>query len=122
MFKPSEVLIKSELLDNHGGFTAITKPDKRHVKQYRAVTAYPESQYTPYKTVFSHWVEVKRVYDGDSLWRPGALLKPDCIGRLVAYRKSFYQNNKNVIQAFYKVSGYRFLVTLWYSVDGKRIA
>jgi predicted nucleotidyltransferase len=77
-----------DVLDEHGGFTAITTPC------------------------------------GNTLWRPGAILKRGTEGTLVSFdRHSFYQTNNNVTQAIYRVPGYRYRVAVWFdNATGRRIA
>ena len=76
------------VLDRHGGFTAITG---KH---------------------------------GDTLWRPGAVLKRTTTGTLVSHDEcSFYQTNNDVTKAIYKVAGYRYPVCCWFdNATGERIA
>lgn len=78
------------VIDGHGGFTAVTRGG----------------------------------LGGDTLWRPGRLLKKSTVGRLVQYNsKSFYQTNDDVTQALYKVAGYRYPVSIWFdNKTGRRIA
>ncbi len=59
-----------------------------------------------------------------TLWRPGDVLKKGTIGKLENYDgKSFYQTNKNVTRARYKVPGYRYMVCVWFdNQTGERIA
>jgi predicted nucleotidyltransferase len=61
---------------------------------------------------------------GDTLWRPGQVLKKTKIGQLVSYNeKSFYQLNDDVTMAIYKVPGYRYPVGCWFdNKTKKRIA
>ncbi len=60
---------------------------------------------------------------GDTLWRPGKLLKTS-MGALVSYNQnSFYQSNNDVTMAIYKVRGYPYKVALWFdNKSGERIA
>jgi hypothetical protein len=78
------------VLDRHGGFTAVT---------------------------------TKR---GDTLWRPGRVLKGTTTGTLVpssVKRKSFYQTNNDVTKALYKVPGYRYPIAVWFdNKTSERIA
>ncbi|MFA5136961.1 MAG: hypothetical protein WC489_06270 [Patescibacteria group bacterium] len=80
--------VKINVLDKHGGFTAIT---------------------------------TKR---GDTLWRPGKILKKSKTGVLLSFNeKSFYQLNNDVTEAIYKVPGYPYKVALWFdNKTGRRIA
>jgi hypothetical protein len=63
---------------------------------------------------------------GDTLWRPGHVLKRGTTGTLIpgtVNRKSFYQTNNDVTQAQYKVPGYRYPVVVWFdNKTSKRIA
>jgi hypothetical protein len=61
---------------------------------------------------------------GQTLWRPGALLKGDTVGRLLAFdEESFYQQNNDVTVALYRVPGYGYPIILWFdNKTGERIA
>lgn len=59
---------------------------------------------------------------GDTLWRPGSLLRGDPIGQLLAYdENSFYQTNNDVTLAVYRVPGYSYPVLIWFdNMTGER--
>lgn len=62
---------------------------------------------------------------GNTLWRPGAVLKgKPPIGTLQSWKgDSFYQLNNDVTQATYKVPGYNKTVVCWFdNRTGERIA
>ncbi len=51
---------------------------------------------------------------GDTLWRPGTVLK-STTGTLVKHDpRSFFQTNNDVTKATYKVAGYRYPVIAWF--------
>jgi hypothetical protein len=83
------------VLDEHGGFPAITKP------------GYGGS-----------------LLRGNTLWRAGGVLKGVTTGTLQTYDpKSFYQDNNDVTIAIYKVRGYRYPIAAWFdNKTGTRIA
>ena len=100
------------VLDDHGGFTIESRPP--------------------------HWFKGKR-FDfaarrrqgnddrlnlGDTLWRPGRLLKGTTEGVLVDFdERSFYQDNNDVTRAVYRVPGYGWPVVVWFdNATGRRIA
>ena len=60
---------------------------------------------------------------GDTLWRPGSLLKKGSIGKFVsADTRSFYQNHEDVTKAEYRVKGYRLPVLVWFcNRTGRRV-
>ena len=95
------------VLDNHGGFTAVTKPPRW------LAGARPKFAVDP-----RAWL------GGDTVWRPGSLLKSTTNGTLKAYEpKSFYQTNNNVTMALYRVPGYQYPVAVWFdNASGQRIA
>jgi hypothetical protein len=76
------------VIDKHGGFTAIT---------------------------------TKR---GDTLWRPGNVLKNGTVGKLTSSdERSFFQSNEDVTKAVYKVPGYKYQVAVWFNnKTGDRIS
>jgi hypothetical protein len=94
---------RMNVLDAHGGFTAVTlsPTHERYGNGWRKV-----------------WRE------SNTLWRPGQLLKQTTIGTLQEYNeKSFFQNNNDVTKAYYKVPGYRFRVAVWFdNATGRRLA
>jgi hypothetical protein len=61
--------------------------------------------------------------DGDTLWRPGHLLK-NPVGVLVesSVAPAQYQNLMGCSSALYKVEGYRYPIRVWMTSDGKRFA
>lgn len=92
------------VLDKHGGFTAETVP------------VFPISGHK--------MPVVSRI--GNTLWRPGAVLKKGVGGKLIpgtVNPKTFYQTNDNVRSAKYKVPGYQYPVICWWdNVTNERIA
>jgi len=84
------------LLDANGGFTAVTKK------------GYGSSSYLR----------------GQTVWRPGSLLKRGTTGTLMEFDpKSFFQTNHDVTQAIYKVPGYGYPAAVWFdNATGRRIA
>src|SRR6266404_6469191 len=88
------------VLDAHGGFTAITK-SPAYRKELDAAGN------------FLCWNKVYEEHD--TLWRPGQLLKGNVEGTLQEYdEQSFYQNNNNVTKAIYKVKGYPNRIAVWF--------
>jgi hypothetical protein len=83
------------VLDQHGGFTAVTKP------------GYGGS-----------------LFHGNTLWRGSGVLKGFTTGTLQTYDpKSFFQGNNDVTIAIYKVRGYRYPIAVWFdNKTGARIA
>jgi hypothetical protein len=80
------------VLDSHGGFTVLT-----------------------YGRSMGH----------STLWRPGDVAKQGTTGALVpgtVKRDDFYQLERPVISAEYKLPGYRYRVKVWFRPDGSRIA
>lgn len=109
MIPPDEL----NVLDRHGGFTAESK--------------------MPYGLKGLSRMDFKarrdastgaRLYIGDTLWRPGRLLKRDTVGDLLDYdERSFYQRNDDVTIAVYRVPGYSYPVLAWFdNASGERIA
>jgi len=96
------------VLDKHGGFTAITK-SPRYVKVCYSNGAFKEWN--------KEWQEC------NTLWRPGNLLH-DPTGQLQEFdEESSYQLNYNTTKAIYKVKGYRFRIVVWFdNITGQRIA
>lgn len=103
--KPPE---QTDVLDAHGGFTCESKP--------------PSS-------VYRRFDERERVWNdrswsmphGDSLWRPGALLRAGTTGQLFDFdESSFYQNNDDVTLALYRVPGYGYPVMCWFDNRTRR--
>lgn len=101
------------VLDSHGGFTAESKmPYLRGIlkpKRFDIAARLKANN------------QVLRI--GDTLWRPGSILK-DISGDLLAYNeKSFYQTNNDVTQAIYRVRGYNYPIIAWFDNSTKhRIA
>jgi len=95
------------VLDQHGGFTAVTKPP------WSRTDAHPKFASDP-----------KAWLGGATLWRLGNVLKGTTQGELVVYDdKSFYQTYNDVTIALYRVPGYRYPVAVWFdNKTGKRIA
>ncbi len=95
------------VIDRHGGFTAMTKTGRGGELLYKRAEGQGQSSLA-----------------GDSLWRPGAVLKRGATGTLIDYaRNSFYQNNNDVTVALYRVPGYRYPVAVWLdNKTGERIA
>ena len=93
------------VIDRHGGFTAMTKTGREGELLYKRTIG-------------------QSSLAGDSLWRPGSLLKRSTTGKLIDYaRNSFYQNNNDVTVALYRVPGYRYPVAVWIdNRTGARIA
>jgi hypothetical protein len=63
---------------------------------------------------------------GDTLWRPGQVLKKGTTGRLVEGSVepfTFFQQNNNVRSALYKTPGYRYPIKVWIdNTTNKRVA
>lgn len=61
---------------------------------------------------------------GNTLWRPGSILKGNLVGALISYDEhSFYQNHNNCTKALYKVSGYRWPCAIWFDNEtGERVS
>lgn len=61
--------------------------------------------------------------DGDTLWRPGHILKSPQ-GTLVesSVAPAQYQNLMGCSSALYRVEGYRFPIRVWMDTEGNRIA
>lgn len=88
-------------------------------KAISALTAFvpPSTTNVLYKGGFA--AETK---PGQTLLRPGRILK-NTTGTLVRFEiNQQYQVIKNVTKAFYKVKGYRYPVVTWWSETGERIA
>lgn len=94
------------VIDNHGGFTCRTR-----------TTGYDRAPDG------IGWIRACRER-GETLWRPGSVLKGSTVGFLQEYdEKSFFQLNNNVTLAVYKVPGYCYRVVAWFdNVTGERIA
>lgn len=105
------------VIDAHGGFTAITK-SPTHVKiVLDPVAGEREDRPSDYQPTLIHpfvrWERATR--ERDTLWRPGQLLKRGTVGTLDEYNEnSFYQTNNNVTQAIYRVPGYSNRVAVWF--------
>jgi hypothetical protein len=102
------------VVDEHGGFTAVTMPRSwaSHLRE-----AYRSGKYLNRN-------DGRSSINGDTLWRPWSLLKNTTTGRLVDHApNSFYQDNDHVTVAIYKVPGYGYPVAVWFdNKTGKRIA
>lgn len=63
---------------------------------------------------------------GDTLRRPGAVLKKGTTGELIqgsVVPVTFFQQNNNVRKAKYKVPGYRYPVVVWFDNEtNERVA
>lgn len=95
--------VQLNVIDAHGGFTAVTRSRS-------------------YERDGNGW---KRVWkESNTVWRPGSLLKQTTLGTLQEYNeKSFYQNNEDVTKALYKVPGYQYRIAVWFdNITGERIA
>jgi hypothetical protein len=60
-----------------------------------------------------------------SLWRPSRVAPQGTTGALVpdtVKRDDFYQTERPVISAEYRLPGYRYRVKVWFRPDGTRIA
>lgn len=81
---------------------------------------------TAYNVLDTHGGYTVLERSGDTLWRPGRLLRRGSIGTLVsADEQSFYQNHNDVTRALYKMPGQRLLAVVWFCnrtgarVDGR---
>jgi hypothetical protein len=104
-----------DVLDQHGGFTAVTKLGGRPGPSLFAVRRMSLDEF--HQAITSHCF--------NTLWRPGGVLRGQTQGGLVKpYNpNSFYQLNNNVTLAFYRVPGYNYLVAVWFdNLTGQRIA
>lgn len=117
--KPPSTL---NVLDRHGGFTVESKPP---MVAWRPGILDARERYK----LQGRWDLESRVQDGrlrmgNSLWRPGDVLKKSTQGKLLVWDdKSFFQNNNDVTLAIYRVPGYAFPVMVWFdNATGKRIA
>lgn len=105
------------ILDRHGGATAETT---------KAHRPFPPGYD---KSLAEHLNPPREPEDkskiGATLWRPGHTFT-DTTGTLIegsVNEKGFYQLNKNVTSAKYKVASYRYpIVTWWDNLTGERIA
>jgi hypothetical protein len=115
-----------DVLDQHGGFTAITTSPTYIKIILDPVVGEREATLSDYAPTLIHpFVRWDRVWqESNTLWRPGSLLRKGTIGTLVETRKhSFWQNNQNVTKAIYKVPGYRYRVAVWFDNNtGRRLA
>lgn len=93
------------VLDQLGGFTAVTGVTKRYLSLHKGD-------------------EAAATMRASTLWRPGHVLTKTTIGNLVASDpRSFYQRNHDVTKAIYKLKGYRYPVAVWFdNATGERIA
>lgn len=103
------------VLDNQGGFTAVTMPRSwaPHLKEERKR-----------RGVLHKDPKYRTNINGQTIWRPGSLLKRSTTGELVdSSPRSFYQTNDDVTVAVYKVAGYQYPVVVWFdNKSGRRIA
>ncbi len=111
MIPPKEL----NVIDRHGGFTIESKPPswfKGKMFDFEA----RERRIGP--------SSLGKLPFGDSLWRPGRILRGSTMGRLVAYdEEAFYQTNNDVTIAVYRVSGYGYPVLVWFdNKTSQRIA
>lgn len=113
------------VLDRHGGFTAVTMIGLQHGHGIR----------------YSHGPNISRFRASSSddqreimrgryqtLWRTSWFLHladgQTPAGKLIGYdEQSFFQNNNDVTIAFYQVKGYQYIVACWFdNQTGERIA
>lgn len=122
MLPPNEI----NVIDEHGGFTAITKAPTSIKIVLDPIVGEREAipgDYSPtLNKPFVRWERVVREHD--TLWRPSELLKGETLGTLQEYdERSFFQLNDNVTKAIYKVKGYSNRIVVWFdNQTGKRIA
>jgi hypothetical protein len=94
-----------DVLDEHGGFTAVTKLNNQvgpSLPLFKKL-GLKDQQYVLENHAF------------DTLWRPGLRLKQGSEGKLEGYiENSFYQLNEDVTLALYSVPGYHYLVACWF--------
>lgn len=100
---PPETL---NVIDRHGGFTAVTMPRSwgSHLRDdwKRGIVLHKDGQR-------------RTSINGQTLWRPGSLLKKTTIGRLVdSSPHGFYQTNNDVTVAIYKAPGYAHPIAVWF--------
>jgi hypothetical protein len=104
-----------DVLDQHGGFTAVTK-----------LGGLPgPSVFAARRMSLDEFQQAINTHRFDTLWRPGKVLNGITQGGLVKpyHTNSFYQLNNNVTLAFYRVLGYNYLVAVWFdNLTGRRIA
>ena len=93
------------VIDGHGGFTAMTTKGVGGELLYKRSNGHSS-------------------LGGNSVWRPGSVLKRSTTGKLIDFaRNSFYQSNDDVTVALYRVPGYRYPVAVWIdNQTGARIA
>lgn len=110
------------VLDRHGGFTIESKPPM--VRWRPGIQDARERYKQQGRWDIASREDKGRLHMGDSLWRPGSLLKKSTQGDLLAWDdKSFYQTNNDVTLAVYRVPGYGYPVMVWFdNATGKRIA
>lgn len=113
--KPPNTL---NVLDSHGGFTADTT---------RMET--PWNSGARGKTPSRFDMKARRARAGgrlttNTVWRPGDVLPGTTTGTLLDYDEdSFYQTNRNVTMAFYRVRGYGWPIVVWFdNATHRRIA
>ena len=109
---PAQVTI----IDRHGGFAIESKPPWYEAERF---------DFAQRERAARTRLDYRRFGVGDSLWRPGSVLKGrKPVGELLAYDpRSFYQTNDNVTLAVYRVRGYGYPVLIWFdNATGRRIA
>jgi GNAT superfamily N-acetyltransferase len=113
-----------DVIDGHGGFTALTSPAYRvsmlglcsecggpRTVDGREVVDLESGKICQSETEHRAYP----LFDKNSLWRPASVLKQGTSGMLIAKRDGrFYQQNNNVVQALYAVPGYRYHVSVWF--------
>ena len=104
------------VIDRNGGFTMESKPPWYEAKRF---------DFAQREHAARTRLDYRRFGVGDSLWRPGSVLKGQKpVGELLAYDpRSFYQTNNNVTLAVYRVRGYGYPVLIWFdNATRRRIA
>jgi hypothetical protein len=112
---------ETNVIDGHGGFTSESKMPY-YMKGINRFDM--EGRQSSLQEALKGSRAARELPIGDTLWRPGRLLKKSTTGTLLAYDKnSFYQTNNDVTVAIYKVPGYGYPVILWFdNRTGERIA
>lgn len=109
---------RRRLLDRHGGFTIESKPPLAVAEpsRWKRINRFDMAA-REYKG---------RLRIGDSLYRSGHVLDKleNPVASLLAWDdKSFYQQNKDVTVAFYRIYGYAYPMLAWFdNQTGERIA
>lgn len=107
------------VLDRHGGFTIESKPpywyagERFDLDHRRRAIRFASGKN-----------EALRNLIGDTLWRPGRILKKSTVGKLVDHdSRAFYQTNNDATLAVYRVPGYGYPVLAWFdNKTGERLA